>query len=242
LLSAKLIDIIFISLVVAAIAITAIVLARVLTDAFAPAYLESQASNTEDSLTLTITDPDLNDVPYDSTIPSPPAEDDLSKRRLGATASGEKLNAATPGQFVLDSIYGSSPFLLPIAWGAVAGTLLWRGKVKSEWSRHGYDYETFKLVTRMRGSETRIRLLNAISDGSAKNKLQLAREYGVDWKTIDNHIEMLLRSGLVEEKMVIGTARYYGATKSGKKILSLLSSEQTNVYNGKDGTMQNSGK
>jgi predicted transcriptional regulator len=106
----------------------------------------------------------------------------------------------------------------------VAGTLIWRGKVRSTWSKQGYDYDTFKLVTKMRGSPTRIRLLNAINS-SSKNKLQLAKELDVDWKTIDNHIEMLLQSRLVEERTVVGTARYYAITHAGMKVLSLLSGD-----------------
>jgi hypothetical protein len=33
-------------------------------------------------------------------------------------------------------------------------------------------------------------------------------------KTIDNHIEILTRYGLVEEKMVVGTAKYYTSLQS----------------------------
>ena len=123
-----------------------------------------------------------------------------------------------------DPLRDLSPVILPITWGAVVGALIWRGKVRSQWRRQGYDYDTFKLVARMRGSATRIELLNAIID-MPKNKLQLAKELGVDWKTIDNHIEMLLKNGLVAERMSIGTSRYYGATKDASKILSLLSSD-----------------
>jgi predicted transcriptional regulator len=78
----------------------------------------------------------------------------------------------------------------------------------------------------MRGSPTRIRLLNAINN-SSKNKLQLAKELGVDWKTIDNPIVMLLQSRLVEEKTVVGTSKYYAITHNGAKVLSLLSDDQT---------------
>ena len=80
------------------------------------------------------------------------------------------------------------------------------------------------LVTKMRGRPMRIRLLNAVSE-DPKNKLQLAKELGVDWKTIDNHIEMLLQSRLVEKRTVVGTARYYAITHDGTKILSLLSAD-----------------
>lgn len=127
----------------------------------------------------------------------------------------------TADSVVPDPLQDLSPIILPITWGAVVGTLIWRGKVRSQWSRQGYDYDTFRLVAKMRGSATRVELLNAIID-SPKNKLQLARDLGVDWKTIDNHVEMLLKNGLVEERMSIGTSKYYSATKHANKILSLL--------------------
>lgn len=117
-------------------------------------------------------------------------------------------------------IYESAQYILPITWGAVAGTLIWRGKVRSAWSRQGYDYETFRLVARMRGSPVRVRLLNSVT--TAKNRRQLANELDVDWKTIDNHMEILTRSGLVEEKAIVGTTRYYVLTEHGRRILLLL--------------------
>lgn len=132
----------------------------------------------------------------------------------------------SPGDQIAGTLYGSWPFTLPITWGAVAGTLIWRGKIRSTWSRQGYDYDTFRLVTKMRGSPMRIRLLNAISN-EPKNKLRLAKELDVNWKTIDNHIEMLLHRRLVEERTIVGTTRYYAITPSGAKILSLLSKEDS---------------
>ena len=48
-------------------------------------------------------------------------------------------------------------------------------------------------------------------------------------KTIDNHIEILTRYGLVEEKMVVGTAKYYIVTEHGRRrVLSLLESTVPN--------------
>lgn len=65
--------------------------------------------------------------------------------------------------------------------------------------------------------------------GSARNSLQLANELDIDWKTIDNHIEILTRYGLVEEKMVVGTAKYYYiVTEHGRRVLSLLESTVPN--------------
>jgi DNA-binding MarR family transcriptional regulator len=125
---------------------------------------------------------------------------------------------------VLSSIYSSSPFLLPITWGAVAGTLIWRGKVRSAWSRQGYDYDTFKLVARMKGSPTRVKLLTSLD--APKNRLQLANELDVDWKTIDNHMEVLSTSGLVEEKTIVGTTKYFVLTEHGRRVLLLLADGQ----------------
>jgi predicted transcriptional regulator len=76
----------------------------------------------------------------------------------------------------------------------------------------------------MRGSPMRIRLLNAVSV-EPKNKLQLAKELGVDLKTVDNHVEMLLQSRLIEERTVVGTTRFYAITHDGTRVLSLLSGD-----------------
>lgn len=73
----------------------------------------------------------------------------------------------------------------------------------------------------MRGSPLRVRLLNSISE-TPKNKLQLAKEFNVDWNTVNNHIEILLRNSLVKETETIGTTKYYVIAENGRKILSLL--------------------
>jgi DNA-binding transcriptional ArsR family regulator len=83
----------------------------------------------------------------------------------------------------------------------------------------------FKLVAKMRGSPTRQKLLEAVKS-EQKNKLQLANELGVDWKTVDNHVEMLLEARLVEERNVIGTARYYSITENGVRVLTLLAESE----------------
>jgi len=44
-------------------------------------------------------------------------------------------------------IYESAHYIMPITWGAVAGALIWRGKVRSAWCKQGYDYETFRLMS-----------------------------------------------------------------------------------------------
>ncbi|AFU59174.1 MAG: winged helix-turn-helix domain-containing protein [Nitrososphaera sp.] len=228
-LSAKLaIDIIFIGLVVVAILITAIVVAKAMTDKFSiytNSAQQAQTNNNDNNLE------ESGDTKVRPTLPHLDAQP-KQDQSFELSITDAQTATASPTDQIAASIYGSSPIILPITWGTVAGTLIWRGKVRSTWSKQGYDYDTFKLLTRMRGSPMRIRLLNAINS-SPKNKLQLAKELDVDWKTIDNHIEMLLHSRLVEERTVVGTARYYAITHDGIKVLSLLSnsSEMTDSEN-----------
>jgi predicted transcriptional regulator len=73
----------------------------------------------------------------------------------------------------------------------------------------------------MRGSATRQKLLESIRAGR-KNKLQLANELGLDWKTVDNHVEMLRNARLVIEDGMEGTARFYSITENGRRVLLLL--------------------
>ncbi len=145
----------------------------------------------------------------------------------GASTEAPPLGPAFDGQqqapFVTtlySPVYQSSPYLLPFAYGAVAAALIWRGKIRSAWCKMGYDYETFRLVARMKGSPVRVKLLSSLASG--KNRLQLANELDVDWKTIDNHIDTLTRNGLIEEKSIVGTARYYALSEHGRRVLALL--------------------
>lgn len=206
-LSAKqVIDIVFVASVIIAVALTAIILVRVLPD-YLPAAMQG-ATTTEESIELRVIDPE--------------AESSQFQEFEGSVQEEPQFAITATDSVATDPLQDASPIILPITWGAVVGTLIWRGKVRSQWRKQGYDYDTFRLVAKMRGSGTRIELLNAITE-TPKNKLQLAKELGVDWKTVDNHIEMLLKNRLVEEKMSIGTSRYYGATRDAGRILSLLS-------------------
>lgn len=233
------IDIVFIVLVIMAISITTVVLAKALADTFSADLL---ASKSED-ISLVITDPDINDQAKTDgdahprpTLPGlqegdADTSEDPTDTKLQIVETGQYVASVTDsgGQFI-ETVYGSSPIILPITWGAVVGAVIWRGKVRSQWNRHGYDYDTFRLVAKMRGSPMRQRLLDSLKDVQ-KNKLQMAKELGVDWKTIDNHIDMLLEARLVEEKNRIGTAKYYSLTRNGERVLSLLAASEDQESN-----------
>jgi predicted transcriptional regulator len=155
---------------------------------------------------------------------SPPVDDGEPAQGSASPHSAQP----NPDATFYSPVYDSAQYILPITWGAVGGTLIWRGKVRSAWSRQGYDYDTFRLVARMRGSPVRVKLLKSVV--TAKNRLQLANEFDVDWKTIHNHMEILTKSGLFEEKAVVGTTRYYTLTEHGRRILLLLAERKKNRH------------
>jgi len=113
----------------------------------------------------------------------------------------------------------------------LAGVLIWRGHVRSVWNRGSFDYDTFRLLVRMRGGRTRVNLLRSL--GEQKNKLQLAKELGMDWKDVDRNIQILLKYGLIRESESVGKVKYYSLTPDGNKVLELL--EELNTVNQESG-------
>jgi DNA-binding transcriptional ArsR family regulator len=128
---------------------------------------------------------------------------------------------------ILNPMYEASPYILPAAWAAVAGTVVWKGRIRSRWKEQGYDYDMFRLVTRMKGSPKRVQLLRLLN--LPKNTSQLAKELDADWRTIDNHLRLLMKNGLVEEMTTVGTSTYYIISEHGKKVLYLLSDDKNSL-------------
>jgi DNA-binding MarR family transcriptional regulator len=107
-------------------------------------------------------------------------------------------------------------------WIALAGVIVfWKGRTRSVWLRLGFDQDVFKLFIKMRGSSTRLQILKGIS-GTAKDRLQLAKELGIQWKAVDRHVRLLEKYGFAEEKATQGTAKFYELTPLGEKLLNLL--------------------
>lgn len=125
---------------------------------------------------------------------------------------------------VIVYIYNTSPYLAPLAWVAFALTLLWKGKIRSLWLKKGYDYDAFKLLARMRGSDNRIKILRNLS--VPKSRLQLAHELSLDWKAVDAHVNTLIEYNLVKEVVSVGTAKYLMITDRGKQVLELLNTSK----------------
>ena len=84
----------------------------------------------------------------------------------------------------------------------------------------GFGSDVFELFMKMKGGATRIKVLNTLS--TPKDRLQLAEELGVDWKTVDRHVQILNKYGFVSEQAAYGTVRLYEVTPMGKMLLDLF--------------------
>jgi DNA-binding HxlR family transcriptional regulator len=140
------------------------------------------------------------------------------------TATSTQGSVVQPGHYfaqmltqILPQFYGYTALL---SWVVFAGALIWRGHVRAVWTRDRFSYDTFRLLVRMRGAQTRLRLMH-ILDGP-KNKLQLAGALGIDWKAVDKHVRALERNGLLEPTATSGTTTFYELTEKGKRALQVL--------------------
>lgn len=107
-----------------------------------------------------------------------------------------------------------------VSWAVFAGAIIWRGHVRSVWGRSRFSYDVFRLLVKMRGAQTRLRLMHSLND--PKNKLQLATALGLDWKAVDKHVQVLERNGLIKATTTSGTATFYEITDKGRQLLQLL--------------------
>ena len=114
----------------------------------------------------------------------------------------------------------TSLFLAPVSWVLLGGAWVWRGRVRARYSEMGFGSDVFELFMKMKGGATRIKVLNTLS--TPKDRLQLAQELGVDWKTVDRHVQILNKYGFVTEQAAYGTVRLYEVTPLGKMLLNLF--------------------
>ena len=103
---------------------------------------------------------------------------------------------------------------------ATPSVRIWRGRLRSRWESLGFDSDMFDLFMRMKGARTRLNLLCALS--RPMDRLQLARELGLDWNGVDYHIVLLNKHGLVHEDTLSGRVRIYRLTPLGESLLRLL--------------------
>jgi len=115
-------------------------------------------------------------------------------------------------------------WLTPAVWSLTLGlgAWVWKGKTRMAWTTTGFDKDVFKLLMRMKGGASRMKVLNALS-ASPKDRLQLSRELKLDWKTIDRHIAILHNHGLIEERGTFGNnIKIFVLTDRGKALAKLV--------------------
>lgn len=112
-----------------------------------------------------------------------------------------------------------SPLTFPLGWSVVGLAWIWRGRVRSRWKNAGLDSDSFRLILKMKGGSTRLSILKALA--APKDRLQLANELSLDWKTVDHHIRVLNEYGFIRATSSYGTIVLYGLTKQGETLLKL---------------------
>lgn len=124
------------------------------------------------------------------------------------------LGPSTPG---LVNYYGLTAL---ISWTVFGAALIWRGHVRSVWGQSRFSYDTFRLLVKMRGAQTRLKLMHSLD--APKNKLQIATALGIDWKTVDKHVHVLEKNGLIHATSTSGTATFYEVTGKGRDLIQVL--------------------
>jgi DNA-binding transcriptional ArsR family regulator len=136
------------------------------------------------------------------------------------TNSSKYLFNPNPGNSALALLQGGSYVLAPVSWGFVLGAWLWRGRVRSQWTRLGLTEDLFRLLTKMRGSGTRTSIMEELE--TPKDRSQLSKSLGLDWTTIDYQVRVLLKYGLVIEESAYGNVKLYKLTPIGEVLLKAL--------------------
>ena len=147
-----------------------------------------------------------------------------SSQQPSATGVNSTYQNAGPSGVIssspLSALKENSLVLAPLSWAAVVGVWVWRGRIRSEWNRNGLSQEVFKLMVKMKGRQNRISILKELS--TPRDRLQLAEGLGLDWKTVDHHVHILLKYGLIHEKSAFGNVKLYELTGLGTLLLNML--------------------
>lgn len=95
-----------------------------------------------------------------------------------------------------------------------------RSRVKSMFEKLGFESEVYDLMVGMRGSGSRLSLLQNME--SPRHRLELSELTGIDWKEVDRQISVLEKYGLVKIYAQSGTVILYQVTEHGKLLLNMV--------------------
>jgi len=88
------------------------------------------------------------------------------------------------------------------------------------WRKLGFDKEVFHLMINMRGAKSRLTLLNYL--GEPRQRAELSKLSGLDWKEVDREIDLLQRFGLITLYAQSGSVKLYKLSEQGKLMLELI--------------------
>ncbi len=140
-----------------------------------------------------------------------------SGESYGPEVMGISVGATAGALQVLDE---HSLTLTPASWLLVGGFVVWRGRVRANWMAMGFDSDVFELFVTTKGAGTRVNILNALS--APKDRLQLARELGLSWRSVDRHVAILNDHGLLHVQAAYGRVKLYSVSIAGKDLLNLV--------------------
>jgi predicted transcriptional regulator len=157
---------------------------------------------------------------------APTTQTIIANATIAATTFSYTTATPTAGGYsVLSNPVTSIPynyygFTAVLSWMVFGAALTWRGHVRSVWGQSHFSYDTFRLLVKMRGAQTRLKLMRSLNP--PKNKLQLATALGIDWKAVDKHVQVLERNGLIKAASTNGTAVFYEITDKGRNLLQVI--------------------
>jgi len=140
------------------------------------------------------------------------ASSTLGLQRLGLQTSGTS-------DIVQAVFWKNSYSLAAVSW-AVLGISFFRQGISRRWRSLGFDRNVFQLMVTMRGAQSRLALLNYLSE--PKHKTELSKLSGLDWKEVDRELNLLLRFGLISLHAQSGSVKIYRLSEQGKLLLKLI--------------------
>jgi hypothetical protein len=126
-----------------------------------------------------------------------------------------------------DPIFGYAAPLSVVGWAAV-GLVVFQGRVsgyqrsrvRGIFSKRGFGTDVFDLMMGMRGSVSRVSLLQNME--SPRHRLELSELTGIDWKEVDRQLSVLEKYGFVKVYAQSGNVKLYRSTEQGKLLLKLV--------------------
>lgn len=126
------------------------------------------------------------------------------------------------GGGLLALFLGYSTLASVISWLILAPVaIFWRtGAAAHKWNNAGFSKNIYDLMIKMRGSSSRLVLLQSLS--SPRHRTELSELSGLDWKEVDRNLELLQSYGLVSVFVQTGSVKVYQITEQGRLLLRLV--------------------